>query len=379
MKINISAILSIFPVLSVIAVLYLLLQNPEDLSGTWSGSASRHLLTYTLSFFSLLFLFKKTIKQGYKLYFTCLLLLLVCVGAGARSSFATLFFLISCYILGKLLITNITGDKIESYNFVPSIIIGLACIVLMNSFFLLLPINTWIFHFLLLTAPFLIYYLKYKSFSHEIIHFRSAARNLHLFLDSANEKILYGFLFLLTYIATFSFFPTIGHDENAVHLSIWTQLSKNYAFNIDPTAQIWSAAPNTVSLLHGVISLLAGMDAKGSLNITILLFTTLGVFQILKHIGIDKNNNLTLCTLFVSTPIIAFLLTGLQTDLFIGLMLLAVVISTMLSSDNFLPHAVGALMAGSLAFSAKFTGILIAGPALIALVFIFIKKTTFIR
>lgn len=222
--------------------------------------------------------------------------------------------------------------------------------------------------------PFFIYYLIYKNFSFEKNHIEKATKDYYLFCNNIKEKRFYGFLFLLTYIATYSFFPTIGHDENVVHLSVWTQLSNNHFFKIDPVVQIWSAAPNTVALIHGIISLLVHTDAKGSLNIVIFLFISLGVFQLLRNLGIAKNDNLTLCTLLISTPLFAFLLTGLQTDLFIGLMLLVVTISLVSSQDDFFPYATSALMASALALSAKLPGLLIAAPALIAVIVISIKN-----
>lgn len=192
-----------------------------------------------------------------------------------------------------------------------------------------------------------------------------------------NSLRFYGFLFLSFYVASYSVFPTVTHDENAVHLALWTQLEFNGKFAVDVASQIWSAAPNTVALIHAVTSLIAGADSKGALNAYLFIFSLSSIFAIFRHLNLNKNDCILLVTLFVSTPIIPLTMVSLQTDLFLGLLMLSTALAILSLNDHKTLAVLGGVFCSAIALSAKLPGILIAIPAVFFILAHFFRSRHF--
>lgn len=126
---------------------------------------------------------------------------------------------------------------------------------------------------------------------------------------------------VLGYVARFALFPSVAFDDNALHLRMWAELTYQHRYGFDVVGQIWAVAPFAVDLLHGIVSLVAADDARGALNVALLLLLLrqLWVLGGLLHGGGGGVRLLGL-VLFATTPILANLLTSLQTELFLGLL-----------------------------------------------------------
>src|SRR5690606_38852760 len=108
---------------------------------------------------------------------------------------------------------------------------------------------------------------------------------------------------LLGATARYALFPSIGGDDNALHLRLWTELAWRHYYSFDFKAQVWSVAPFALDLLHAVPSLVAGADARGSLNLALYLLLLRQLWCILAGWGLRPADSLLLLTLFVSTPL----------------------------------------------------------------------------
>lgn len=131
-------------------------------------------------------------------------------------------------------------------------------------------------------------------------------------------------ILVVGYVLRFALFPSVAFDDNALHLRMWAELTHQHRYSFDVIGQIWAVAPFAVDLLHGVVSLVAGEDARSALNVALLLLLLrqLWVLGGLLHAGGGGARLLGL-VLFASTPIVANLLTSLQTELFLGLLAVA--------------------------------------------------------
>jgi hypothetical protein len=125
-----------------------------------------------------------------------------------------------------------------------------------------------------------------------------------------------------------------------------------------------------VAVIHGVLSVLSGGDAKGAFNLLLLSLLLGGLFKLLELVYISRTEKLALATLFITTPLVALTLVGLQTDLFLALMLCTAAVLLVDLLEKFrISTAVAAVFVGSLALSVKLPGLTIAGPVLVGVIY----------
>jgi hypothetical protein len=138
------------------------------------------------------------------------------------------------------------------------------------------------------------------------------------------QKIPYLLLVLLAtvlgHVASHAFFPTMSHDDQSLHLRLWTELTYQHHAAFDFHTNVSVMLPMLVDLQHALVSLVAGSDARASLN---LFWTALLLIQLasmlqrhLRHAG----STVLLVVLFASTPMLGNLLFTLQTELFMALL-----------------------------------------------------------
>lgn len=110
-------------------------------------------------------------------------------------------------------------------------------------------------------------------------------------------------------------FPTVNYDDTAFHLRLSTELSAYGRALFDVTTQIWSVAPHYSDLFYAVPTVMAGEDARGAVNLVlILLCTTLfarGLFALQKNATVA----LLATALFISCPVFFLVGTTMQSEL----------------------------------------------------------------
>lgn len=359
---------------SILLTLGMLFFKLESASGIWSGPVTRRLLGYIAVFLCLIWIGKTLFNDGAKAFISILGFLFLIAYCGVAEFLSVTYFIGSAYCLGNLLLRwSFARDRIL---FLYSCAIGAGVLILLFSVLILFGSNTRGLYLLYLGIPIFVYCLQSKTQLARLRFAGSLIHSLNAQVNSLSSPRFYGFLFLSIYIACYCFFPTVTADEQALHLAAWTQLEANGKFVADLQSQIWAVAPNTVALIHGITSLLAGSDAKGALNLYLFLFTLSGLFAVLAKIKFDKNDSLTLATLFVSTPLIVLTLISLQTDLLLGLLFICVALSVLSLKDDKILAALGSVFCGAIALSVKLPGVLIAAPvALLALIHFFHTKS----
>ncbi len=365
--------LFIFAVATLVTFTFLFFKI-DSLSGIWSGSASRYLLAYLLGFGVLAAASRFFFKSQHKAVVTLAALIFLVTNIGFAEVFSSAYFVLSCYCLGRYLLISLVERKDSRCLFLYSTIVGASICILAFSLLILIKVNSRLLYFILLAIPIFVFYLAQKNCIDAFLP-REKVNSLLSQINNLNSYRYYGLLLLTVFILSYTFFPTVTWDEQALHLSLWTQLSANGLYVVDPAHQVWTAAPNTVALIHGIISLLSNSDAKSAVNFFIFLFTLFGIWSSLNVLNVSGADRLALATLFVSTPIISILLVSLQTDLFLGLCLVNIVFCVLSLERDGVLAALAGLFAGALALSAKLPGILIAGPMfLIALHHFYEKK-----
>lgn len=130
-------------------------------------------------------------------------------------------------------------------------------------------------------------------------------------------------LCLIAWVLRWASFPTVGYDDHALHLRIWTELLTHQKYAFDVQTQIWSVAPFAVDLMHAGLSLMAGGDARSAMNLGLAVSLLLLMALVLSQLTLTVGVQWLLILLMVSTPMLGNLLLSLQTELFLAVLALA--------------------------------------------------------
>lgn len=162
-------------------------------------------------------------------------------------------------------------------------------------------------------------------------------------------------------------FPSLGYDDHALHLRMWTELLTQQRYSFDVSAQIWAVAPFAVDLLHAGLSLIAGDDARSAMNLALAIFLLLLMAKILHFWNLPARTQWLLMVLMASTPMLGNLLLGLQTEL--ALAVLALAGMYLITSDGKKgrgSHAPGVLACAALCAGVKLPGAVLGAMLLAA-------------
>ena len=354
-----------------------LVLSPHELSGAWSRSAIKYLLAYLCVSLGLLGFIRLLVPNKQNLALVICSGVFLVMAAGVLQLLAIVFVLLSCFCLG-ILTRHFLGFDRGQPHFSVSTIIGSTIYVLLFNSCLSLSIHYQFVYLVIFSLP-IVVILRLPTVSDLLFsEIRLYVARINTELQLAEPRIFFGFMLVFTFIAAYILFPTINSDENAVHLSVWTQFSANAFFSIAPEIQVWSAAPVTLALIHGVLSLLSGDDAKGALNLLLLVMLLGTIFRLLKILDISRIEKLALVTLFLSTPMVAFTLVGLQTDLFLALLFsIACMLLIDLLCHFRISTAVSIIFVGAIALSAKLPAITIAGSIFIGVIYAAFKDKSY--
>lgn len=289
-----------------------------------------------------------------------LMLIYLTYGVGAKAGLATAFFAYSSYTLGATILGN---KRKRSVQVEDPLLQGLAGLTIWLACFYLLSLthyNRRAIYMVVLAVP-VVYTIPAALHT-----FRANIRNWWISpRDNSVIALLVCFLFFFT--ARYAFFPTVGYDDNALHLKTWTDLLYNHTRTVDLYNQIWSASPFTSDLLHGVISVLAGYDSRPALNIALLLVAIAALYRLAAITSMGKSSSHLMVCLFLTTPILIALLGGMQTELLFLALLGAA--STVIAADSLNASRLLAFIAIlSLLAATKLTGVVIVAFLFLTLV-----------
>ncbi|WP_079435533.1 hypothetical protein [Zoogloea sp. LCSB751] len=268
----------------------------------------------------------------------CVLLYLV-LGAGLAQSLAVGLFLVASWVLGRIVLER--ASRQASAGLLPdaALFVGLGLNLAFFGGLIHFPVNDRPLYCGVLALP-LLAALRPAFRARYGVLWAEAWRDAREGLAQLPFRPAVAAVLVMGYVARFALFPSVGFDDNALHLRMWAELSHQHRYSFDVTGQIWAIAPFAVDLLHGIVSLVAAEDARSALNIALLLLLLrqLWVLGGLLNGGNGEGARLLGLVLFASTPIVANLLTTLQTELFLGL-LAAAGVRVLLGRDDVPPGA----------------------------------------
>lgn len=277
-------------------------------------------------------------------------------GVGAAAIASTSYFVISAYCLGRLWIKILWPSQRGKAYFVESAALGIGSYICLFGLLLHYTVNYRVVYIVLLGLPVLFLTCSGSSGSSRAVVAR-LLRNGRRALSQVPYWQLCLAALSIGWVAHYAFFPSIGFDDNAMHLRIWTVLSERHFYDFDVTSQIWAASPFSVDLLHAVVSLVAESDARGSLNLFLFAALLLLLWSASRTLGCTRSSSLLSVVLFSSTPMVAHLLATLQTELFMSVLAIAGVYLILQRSAVFFDARTAAvIMIGAMCVATKAPG-----------------------
>lgn len=296
--------------------------------------------------------------------YSSLLLTYLAFGVGIVPAISVIFFFVSAHALGYLALGALYRSRNERGGWIESLAVGLLLIIALWSRLIHDAINTRGLYLALLSLPPAIAWHRDSSrmaaaYAGTFARLRTSAENIYF--------PLFAVLGLLVgWIACYSFFPSIGPDDNVHHLRMWTEISHLHKYTFDFTSQSLAVVPFAVDLLHTIVSTLAGEDARGALDLVFMLLILGQIAIILRGLGQSPVDQALLVLLTASTPLFTVLLIALQNELFLAFLCMTGM-RLILGWPGGWRNVVAVLAVAAVAVATKLTGIVLGVFLLAAL------------
>lgn len=120
---------------------------------------------------------------------------------------------------------------------------------------------------------------------------------------------------LLGIAGTSCWLPTLQHDDIGYHLYLPWSLQLDGRHPFDPDHHVWALAPWFADVVQAVPQLLAGAEARGTVNALWLLLTASGLWRLCLALGGDTRMGWWTVAIWASVPLTTALAGGMQTEL----------------------------------------------------------------
>lgn len=304
--------------LSLVLVVWGIYSNATDDLNYWSGRALRGFGIWLLGVLFSGVIVWRIAKKYSNHSLLALVIAFLLVAAGFYSSLVATYFLISIAVLGRLLFFLLAGHE-QSVRFYEVLIAGLIGYLTIFGVCIHFPINYPIVYVVILLLPFsALFNPAFRSQCYW--QCSTSMKDFSQLLASINRWHFLVFVWFVGFVATYALLPVVLTDDSSYHLSMWTQLTYQYQYLFDAKTVIWAVSPFAVDLIHSIISLVSGTNARASINLMLYILLLAGLWRLVGRVLSYPAKSMLVVALFASTPMLANLLQGLQTDLFLALL-----------------------------------------------------------
>ncbi|MEN0038290.1 MAG: hypothetical protein AAGC78_14535 [Cellvibrio sp.] len=353
-----------FLFIAFVSVIIGLLLSDTSMQNYWSAGALEGAGAWMAISAGLIMLCKFSVPRAEKLALIIGFMLVLFAGNGVLASFSCLLFALSMFSLGRIISRCITD---EPWHIGVVLILGLVGYVVIFGIMIHFPINYRAGYIFILLVPLCIEFIRLSK-QQKIGH---AAREFIQGINSALSPIAYWKLAMLLtiigFFSSYSFVLSVTSDDNSYHLAMWSQLHTHHQYLFDVTTQIWYAAPFTLDMIHGIVSVIANSDSRGALNIFLLIALFASTAMTASQL-FDSINVRLLCLAFLaSTPMLFNLLSGLQTELILSVLTMAAICIGINRQMPFIQRFLGVLLVSFLLIAIKLPAAVLAGSLCLCL------------
>jgi len=255
---------------------------------------------------------------------TSLLLAVICLlvfGVGLAEFGSILFWLVSSWSIGVLLLGRLYRTKdISLISITEAVVLGAAIWLAVWGVMLHYAVNYQALHIVLSILP---TFFLVSRLSEIREYLCSRIRLSREWIQSIPFWLWVAGLVVVSWVLRWASFPSMGFDDHANHLRMWTELLTTHRYSFDITTQIWSTAPFSVNLLHAGLSLMAGGNARSAMNLGLAILLLLLIAGISRTWKLPTWTQWLLMVVMASTPMMGNLLLHLQTELLLAVIALA--------------------------------------------------------
>lgn len=312
-----SSLTAVLAAASVAGILVALSRYSTALPFYWSFSAVLDLAAWISGWLALAFALRRCAPLIARPLIVASLAGYLALGVGLDAALAAAAMFTSALLYGRGLLMLIFREDGGGPDWSSSTFVGLALLLAVLGLAIHAPINYRLVYCAALALPALVLLRRghAATLRQELGSRLTAGASV---LDGMPYWWLVVLLVLLAVNARYAFFPTVGYDDNAHHLRLWTELTLHQRYSFDVVTQVWEVAPLSVAGLHTIASLCAGTDARAALNLGLLLLLHTQVWSILTYFRLRPLDRMLLLLALASTPMLASLLGTLQAELFLA-------------------------------------------------------------
>jgi hypothetical protein len=257
--------------------------HPEVFKGFWfTAEDTRNVITFSVLYYAFVFLSTLFLRRYTKIFIPLIIggipLLMIMTACSVGSVIVPLFFIISSYASGNLLLQVVTRkahfELSRGLQSLLEIMIGITLYMTILGIMVLLPINIPILYMALLLLPVLLNYrkvmLSLKNLSSEI--------EAHSSIQKIHSLLLLSLLSTILAIHAIQVSrPEMLADALGIHLLVPSYIKDNTFWNFDVTSFVFAVMPMGADWLYGLVYVLEGEYAARTLNFLFLLVTGLFV------------------------------------------------------------------------------------------------------
>ncbi|MDZ4349407.1 MAG: hypothetical protein U1A22_07725 [Xanthomonadaceae bacterium] len=147
-----------------------------------------------------------------------------------------------------------------------------------------------------------------------LVELARAARDGWREAIAASPRMATAAVVVLGLASTGTWLPTLQFDDLAYHLGLPFQLAELGYYRLDPSTQVWALAPWLGDVIQAIAQVLAGVEARGSVNLIWLLAGASAIWSLSRSLLASAGHAWMSVALFASLPLTATLAGGMQAE-----------------------------------------------------------------
>jgi hypothetical protein len=277
-----------------------LIASPE--MATWHSGRALELAILALLALGLAALLRKVARLSWASAVLAVIVAAHLLFAGPRALAAAALVSAAALALGSWIVP-------ESSRARPALafLSGLAVLGAAVGWMLSLPIHhRWVYGFVLIALVF----IRRAA----LVELAQAARDGWREAIAASPRMATTAVVVVGLASTGTWLPTLQFDDLSYHLGLPYQLAELGYYRLDPSTQVWALAPWLGDVIQAIAQVLAGVEARGSVNLIWLLAGASVIWSLSRSLLASAGQAWMSVALFASLPMTATLAAGMQTE-----------------------------------------------------------------
>lgn len=227
------------------------------------------------------------------------------VYAGLAQGAALLLLLAAALVLGRLLLG--TQGLPEPAQLLTATLAGLGLFAALVGWLLPVPLHSSV---AMLSVFLMACFLGWRKLADSTRILSSGWREL----VDAHPLASFVVVAVVGFASILAWLPSLNPDDNSAHLLLANQLLADGYSHLDASTQISSLAPWLNNVVHAMLALASGSEARSATGLAWLLAGCVGAYRLAGSLGGDRIAGLASVALYASHPLTAYYGTTLQVD-----------------------------------------------------------------